>query len=67
MYVLSSLPCTPTELERLFCWVWDMLNRAVICLTAFLASTGLVSQHAALSATSANAEYLLGLGKAILR
>ncbi|KIP08704.1 hypothetical protein PHLGIDRAFT_29473 [Phlebiopsis gigantea 11061_1 CR5-6] len=39
-----------------------MLHRAVLWLTAFLASTGLVSQHGALSTTGVGAQYLLGLG-----
>ena len=63
MYILSSLPCTPAELDRLLGWLYTMLHRAVLCLTAFLASTGLIAQHGALSATGVGAQYLLGLGE----
>ena len=64
MYILGSLPCTPTELDTLICWLRDMLHRALVCLTAFLASTGLFSHHGVLSNTGVEAQYLLGLGEA---
>lgn len=66
MYVLSTLPCSPTELDRVFAWLSDMLSRAVLCLTAFFASTGVLTQNGALSNTGVQAQYLLGLGTSSL-
>ena len=63
MYILSSLPCTPTELDWAYHWLCDMLHRAFLCLTAFLASSGILSQNGALSNTGVQAQYLLGLGE----
>jgi hypothetical protein len=63
MYILSSLPCTPTELDWAYHWLCDMLHRVLLCLTAFLASCGILSQNGVLSKTGAQAQYLLGLGE----
>ena len=66
MYILSSLPCTPAELDRLLGWLYTMLHRAVLCLTAFLASAGIFTDGAsskALGVQGVSAQYLLGLGE----
>ena len=63
MYILSSLPCTPTELDAVYRWLYDMIGRVYICLVAFLASCGVFSKNGVLESTGARAQYLLGLGE----
>ena len=64
MYILSSLPSTPTEVDVVYHWLCDMLHRALLCLTAFLASCGVLSRDGQfLSSTAVQAQYLLGLGE----
>lgn len=60
MYLLSSLPCSPTELDTVLRWLSSMLHRALLSVTALFASTALFSNDVALGV---QAQYLLGLGE----
>ncbi|GJE97341.1 neutral/alkaline nonlysosomal ceramidase [Phanerochaete sordida] len=63
MYILDSLPCAPTELDRLLHWCTNMFHRVWMCFTALLAYTGVLeSQSRLASAQTQPPQYLLGLG-----
>ncbi len=62
MYIHFPSEILQTGSSELLNIVLDMLNRVFICLTAFLASSGLFSGNGRVDNMGVQAQYLLGLG-----
>ena len=63
MYILETPHTFQVAFRSLIDNICDMLRRALLCLTAFLASYGLFSFDESATHIGVQAQYLLGLGK----
>lgn len=66
MYILENPHNWQVACRNLLDLLADMFRRALLCFTAFLASTGMISRKGTLNNLGVQAQYLLGLGKSLI-
>ena len=66
MYILETPYNVEVACRNLFDLLADMFRRLLLCFTAFLATTGIISSEGALSNLGVQGQYLLGLGKSLI-